>query len=100
MNNINFINKFLDYIEKERKFSKHTTRSYRYDLVEFNSFLMEYDSKLDFTNIDRTAIQFFIQKLSKNGASDKTLQRKVSSIKSLYRFLTEFSYIKKTLPYL
>ena len=94
MNNNKLIDQFILFIKNERKFSNHTIRSYKFDIQEFNEFLNSYDSKLDFNDIDRSAIQFFIQKLSKKGLSDKTLQRKVSSIKSFYRFLLENSHIK------
>ena len=87
------INEFILYIEYERKFSIHTLRSYKYDLMEFSKFLSNYDKKLSFLDIDRSAIQFFIQALSKKGVADKTLQRKVSTIKSFYRYLTEYLYI-------
>ena len=94
MDNSRLINEFLLFIKNERKFSIHTIRSYRFDLLEFNDFLISYDCKLLFSDVDRSAIQFFIQKLSKKDLSDKTLQRKVSSIKSFYRFLLENSHIK------
>ena len=92
--NDKLINQFISFIKDERGFSYHTVRSYNFDLVEFSEFLNAYDDKLTFAHVDRSAIQFFIQKLSKKGLSDKTLQRKVSSIKSFYRFLLENSYIK------
>jgi len=87
------INEFILYIKNERKFSVHTLRSYKYDLTEFATFLRKYDSKLSFIDVDRSAIQFFIQSLSKKGVADKTLQRKVSTIKSFYKYLTEYLYV-------
>ena len=93
MNNKEIIKDFLHFIKKEKKYSNHTFRSYKYDLFEFSNFLNGYDKSLSFIEIDRTAIQFFIQKLSKNNVADKTLQRKVSSIKSLYRYLTEYAMV-------
>ena len=74
---------FLNYLFKNRHFSKHTIRSYKNDLMQFNDFLCNYDMTLDFKKIDKTAIQFFIQDCSKRSVSDKTLLRKVSTIKSL-----------------
>ena len=93
MNNKSLIDEFLLFIKNERKFSDHTLRAYEYDLFEFSDFLNSYDKKLIFTDIDRSAIQFFIQTLSKKGVSDKTLQRKVSSVKSFYRYLTEYLHM-------
>ena len=88
---------FLLFIKNERKFSIHTIRSYKFDLLEFNVFLNSYDCNLLFSDVDRSAIQFFIQKLSRKKLSDKTLQRKVSSIKSFYKFLLENSHIKSNI---
>jgi len=87
--NKKIINQFLLYIEKERNFSKNTISSYKNDLIQFNEFLSKYDNSLNFLNIDKTAIQFYIQHCSKNKMTDKTLLRKVSTIKSLFRYLTQ-----------
>ena len=87
-NNKKIINEFLDYINKVRKFSSHTIRSYKIDLEQFSVFLTSYNSKILITDIDKSVIQHYIQKLSKSSIGDKTLLRKVSTIKSLFKFLT------------
>ena len=84
-----YIKSFLDYITNERNYSYHTIRSYKNDLKNFSEFLDKYDCKLNIVNIDRSAIQFYIQSISKKKITGKTLQRKVSTIKSLYRFLSD-----------
>jgi len=84
-----YIKSFLDYITNERNYSYHTIRSYKNDLKNFSEFLNKYDCKLNIVNIDRSAIQFYIQSISKKKITGKTLQRKVSTIKSLYRFLSD-----------
>ena len=86
--NIKIIKSFLSYIKDEKKFSNHTIRSYENDLVQFDIFLSNYDNSLNFTNIDKTAIQFYIEYCSKKNCADKTLLRKISSIKSMYKYLT------------
>ncbi|MBI44559.1 MAG: site-specific tyrosine recombinase XerD [Candidatus Marinimicrobia bacterium] len=91
--NQKLIKQFISYIDKERKFSKHTIRSYQNDLEQFNDFLSKYDKKLTFLSIDKTAIQFYIQKCSKKNVSDKTLLRKVSTIKSFFKYLTNIQLI-------
>ena len=89
MKNDKIILEFVNYLSYERNFSKNTIRSYKNDLVQFDLFLKKYDKSLNFLKIDKTAIQFYIQHCSKNGVSDKTLLRKVATIKSLFRYLTE-----------
>jgi len=91
--NQEIINQFILYIDKERNFSKNTIRGYKNDLIQFDEFLSKYDNSLSFLNIDKTAIQFYIQHCSKKGMTDKTLLRKVSTIKSLFRYLTQNSLI-------
>jgi len=91
--NKNIINQFILYIDKERNFSENTMRCYKNDLIQFNEFLSRYDNSLSFLDIDKTAIQFYIQDCSKNGMTDKTLLRKVSTIKSLFKYLTQNSQI-------
>tara|TARA_B100000029_G_scaffold461780_1_gene493790 strand:+ start:1066 stop:1968 length:903 start_codon:yes stop_codon:yes gene_type:complete len=89
MKNEKLIDGFISFIKDEKKFSSHTIRSYKVDLSEFKDFLFQYDVSLSFKDIDKSAIQFFIQSVSKKGCADKTLQRKVSSIKSFFRYLVE-----------
>ena len=97
MNNNDFIISFLEYLSKERNFSNHTIRNYRIDLIEFADYLNGIDSNLIITDIDRTFIQNFIKETSLSGKSDKTLQRKVASIKSLYKFLSLTNKVKSNI---
>ena len=41
MNNNDFIISFLEYLSKERNFSKHTIRNYKIDLIEFTDYLKQ-----------------------------------------------------------
>ena len=97
MNNNDFIISFLEYLSKERNFSNHTIRNYKIDLIEFTDYLNGIDSNLIITDIDRTFIQNFIKETSLSGKSDKTLQRKVASIKSLYKFLSLTNKVKSNI---
>ena len=83
--NKKIIDQFILYIDKERHFTKNTIRGYRNDLIQFDDFLSRYDTTLNFLNIDKTAIQFYVQNCSKKRMADKTLLRKVSTIKSFFR---------------
>ena len=94
LKNNKYINNFLEYIEKERNFSKHTIRNYRIDLISFTNFLHKTDSNLSILKIDKSFIQEFIKSLSISGLSDKTLQRKVASIKSFFKYLNYVDVIK------
>ena len=92
--NYSIINEFIDYISKVRKFSSNTIRSYKLDLEQFAVFLENYDPEIQITDIDKSVIQYYIQKMSKSNMQDKTLLRKVSTIKSFFKFLTLSDLVK------
>lgn len=85
----NYIKEFLDYLKIERNFSDNTIRAYKNDLNNFSIFLKSYDDELSVHLIDKSAIQFYLSKISKSNISSITLSRKLASIKSLYRYLVE-----------
>ena len=113
--NINkkILSEFLDYLLNQRQFSKHTIRAYKKDLFDFSDYIFEYDNFLNIKNINLELLQNYIQKLFKSKIDEKTIQRKISSIKSFYKYLSfnkliktnisEFIQLPKTtkkLPYL
>ena len=93
-NNKKLIDDFIIHIKMVRKFSHHTTRSYKVDLIQFNEFLNKHSKKIKIQYLDKSVIQTYIQSISKKNFSDKTLLRKVSSIKSFFRYLTDNNLVK------
>jgi len=81
------ISNFIDYIRDIRQYSSHTIRSYCHDLNEYYSFCKDYDPEREFICMDHTAIQSYLQFLSRKGLSAKTLSRRLASIKSLYKYM-------------
>ena len=92
--NKKLIDDFIIHIKMVRKFSHHTIRSYKVDLIQFNEFLNKYSKKIKIQYLDKSVIQIYIQSISKKNFSDKTLLRKVSSIKSFFRYLTDNNLVK------
>ncbi len=81
------IKSFLDYISLEKKYSQHTVTAYKNDLVSFQDFcLNEFDSG-DVVNINYAQIRNWIVSLVNMGVSNRTINRKISSLKSFYKFL-------------
>jgi integrase/recombinase XerC len=80
-----YIEEFLFYLEKQKGYSLETIRAYRVDLEEFFSFC---DSK-----VSALTIRSFILDLKRKGLKPTTILRKVSTLKSFFKFLT-----KKGLP--
>jgi integrase/recombinase XerC len=78
---------FLAYLRDERRASEHTLRAYRSDLAAFIEFLSLYQGKKDLLDVDRSDIRAFVAVQTRFGYSKRTIQRRLSSAKSLFKFL-------------
>ena len=88
------ITSFLEYLVLERKYSKHTVTAYRKDITSFFEFcVVEYEAK-NLKDINYSQIRSWIVKLVDEGISNNSINRKVSSLKSFYKFLQKTEQIK------
>ena len=86
------LNDFKNFIDLEKKYSKHTVNSYIIDLKEFNFFLKKNGSKLK-ENLNYSFVRKWIVELSEKGLSKRTINRKTSSLKSYFNFLISINKI-------
>ena len=86
------INEFLQYLQYEKNYSSHTVLSYHTDLFQFINFI-EVEPKLFNPNqIIPSQIQQWVLSLMKDGLSARSLSRKISTLKSFWRFLIVRNY--------
>ena len=88
------IERFLEYIEVERRYSPHTVTSYRKDLADFSVFLLRTESHQDFAKVDKKIIRNFMTELSESKISKRSINRKLSSLRSFFLFLLKVRDIK------
>lgn len=82
------INKYLDYLKFEMNYSKDTIISYENDLIQFKKFLTNEGFSPDLTMVKKVRIgRNFIIYLSNNNYSNKSISRKLSSLRSFYNYL-------------
>ena len=81
------IKNFLDYLRIEKRYSVHTTVSYRNDLNQFNLYLLESYSGIEFHKVEMIHVRSYMVHLLESKLAKSTVARKVSSIKSLYKFM-------------
>ena len=81
------IDSFLKYLRFERNYSEKTIISYGIDLREFERYLKEVDAELDFTKVHADNVRNWIVHLMDNGCVATSVNRKLSSLRSFYRFL-------------
>ncbi|MDP8258025.1 MAG: tyrosine recombinase XerC [Candidatus Aadella gelida] len=86
-----FTEKFLNYIRIEKNYSDHTLRNYKADLDELLSFLELKDPK----KIGHLDLRRFLAELRHRGCAKRTVVRKLSAIRSFFRFLLREKYIEK-----
>ena len=85
--NITLIKNFLDYLIIEKRYSAHTTVSYENDLNQFNLYLSNFYSGIEFDKVEMFHVRSYMVHLLESKLAKSTVARKVSSIKSLYKFL-------------
>ena len=88
------IERFLEYISVEKRYSPHTLISYRKDLEDFSSFLLKTEAHQNFGVVDKKVIRNFMVDLSQKKISKRTINRKLSSLRSFYVFLLKVGDIK------
>ena len=85
---------FLDYLQLEKKYSAHTVTAYAADLREFQEYLIITYEEDHLKNVNYPQIRNWIVRLSESGISNRTINRKISSLKAYYRFLQKTDQIE------
>ncbi|MGB2705608.1 MAG: tyrosine recombinase XerC [Candidatus Omnitrophota bacterium] len=85
-----YIEKFKGYLRVEKNYSPHTVKNYASDLLEFSNFL----PGIEAVNIDYLAVRKFLGYLRSKDISKRSVARKVSSLRTFFRFLQRDGYIK------
>ncbi|MCF6364653.1 MAG: tyrosine-type recombinase/integrase [Bacteroidales bacterium] len=81
--------KFLKYLEFRKKYSLHTINSYARDLAQFENFCSDFfpENKVNGIVVDFKIIRRWISSLAEKGISTKTINRKLSTLRTYYNFL-------------
>ena len=90
-----YLDKFRNYLEAEKKYSILTVNAYTKDLEEFIDFLESTGASFN-KNIEYTFIRNWIVFLSKNKISPNSINRKISSLKTYFKFLVNIKEIKRS----
>ena len=79
------IRSFLDYLKFQKRYSQHTVTSYQNDLVSFFDFLKLQFDETSIPDIKPTYVRTWLAHLKSQGISSKTINRKISSLKSFFK---------------
>lgn len=78
--------KYINYLQFEKRYSTHTILAYHTDLDDFSEFLMIQYNISDLLLADHNLIRSWLISLIKAKKSTRTVNRKISTLKSFYRF--------------
>jgi integrase/recombinase XerC len=78
--------KYIDYLQFEKRYSAHTVLAYHSDLDEFSGFLQNQYTISDLLLADHTIIRSWLISLIDDKISTRSVNRKLSTLKSFYRF--------------
>lgn len=88
------INKFLDYISVEKRYSQNTLVSYKKDLEDLLLFISETEGTEDLKKVNKKIIRNFIVSLSEKKIQKRSINRKLSSLRSFYLYLLKIGEIQ------
>ena len=90
------VDKFITYIEAEKRFSPLTVAAYRRDLVQFSDYLQSEYEVNDLTKADKSMVKSFVVKLKEKGLVNRSINRKISSLRSFYKYCLREGLVEKS----
>ena len=87
------IENFLEYLKVEKNYSVNTLLAYKTDLLEFQLFIDNHNYNFKIDKANYKAIRLWIISMANNGLSNRSINRKISSLKSFYKFLIKIESI-------
>ena len=80
------IDRFIRYIQAEKRYSEHTLKAYGRDLEQFSSFLAEKYEIEDLLSVNSEMIRSYIIDLKDNNLKNRSINRKISVLRSFYNY--------------
>ncbi|MGW9685631.1 tyrosine-type recombinase/integrase [Flagellimonas sp. 2504JD1-5] len=84
---------FISYLKFEKNYSKHTIKAYEKDLRAFSYYVTEVFELGSIDHVDYTIIRSWIVSLVNGEVSNRTVNRKISSLRAYYKFLQKIQQI-------
>lgn len=87
------VQQYMEYLTLEKKYSKHTVVAYVKDVNDFRDFCSGQDLSLDIDEVSYVVVRGWLVNLSEGELSNRSINRKIASLKSYYRFLLRIKVI-------
>lgn len=84
---------YQDYLQKEKNYSSLTLRAYIDDVKAFQNYLIQTHESLNIEDVNYSHVRSWVVVLVENGLSNKSINRKMSSLKSYFKFLLKIKQV-------
>ena len=88
------LNAFYQFLQSEKQYSPLTLQAYRRDIQKFLDFCQQ-DDVAEWSQLDNLHVRQFVSQVHRQGLSAKSIQRLLSSLRSLFRYLLIHQHISK-----
>ena len=89
------IKSFIDYLQLEKKYSHNTIKAYENDIMSFSDYNKNEFDQSSISKVDYSQLRSWIVKLVESKISNRSINRKISSLNTYYKFLLKIEKIKK-----
>ena len=90
------IQPFLDYLKFEKRYSRHTLVSYETDLISFFDYVCTQYGEIEPNQLSHIYIRSWLASLKDARLTAKSINRKISSLKSFFKYQQKTGVIKQT----
>lgn len=87
------VSKFVSYLRLEKKYSGHTVNAYQQDILSFTNFCEDKYGLVQIERVEYPVIRSWIVELVNSGISNRSVNRKIASLKAYYKFLQQIDLI-------
>ncbi len=90
------IESFIRYIRYEKNYSSHTVNSYKNDLMQFEKYCRDLIGDFDPLQVDLDIVRSWMVSMSEVGVEVSSVKRKISALRSFYKYLKREGKIKES----
>jgi integrase/recombinase XerC len=90
------IRSFIEYLQFEKRYSQHTIISYQTDLDQFCAFLISQYDAPPLATVSAGFVRSWLAEMRNDNITPKSLNRKISSLKSLFKYLIKIGEVKQS----
>ena len=86
---------FINYLKYEKRYSHLTAIAYKKDLDQFEEFYVKTIGDFNVEGINDKIARMWVVELMDKGISARTVNKKISALKSFYKYLLRFEVVKE-----